>query len=395
MWTMALLGIGLVFGAWLIVAAGFAKPIHARWKEPVFKHPMLGFESDDWGAGPLEQAEALSNIASLLAKFADKCGKPPVMSLAIVLEVPDGEAIAAASPRQYSAIDLANPRFAEVRAAIEHGRALGVFEVQLHGACHYWPPAVMAAAERDPAVWQWLTSREPPSTERLPPALQSRWIDCGDLPSKPIAVREIESAVEQEAALYRKVLGLEPHIVVPMTFVWTAAVERAWRRQGVMAIITCGRRATARDSAGKLGEVDRKMLCGQRTDASQFYLIRDTYFEPALGHTVQKLVEDFRKKASLGRTCLVEIHRFNFLESSHESIESLGLAVTGCLREMPDTRFISPRDVLVALSDEASEMLERNVFRRIAIFVRRLREIDGFRRCARLTGLSLILWGRL
>ena len=62
----------LLFYAW--------RGIVAAWREPVLKRPILIIESDDWGAGPDEQAAALKQISHLLEKFADHERRRPVMT---------------------------------------------------------------------------------------------------------------------------------------------------------------------------------------------------------------------------------------------------------------------------------------------------------------------------
>ncbi|NWG74418.1 MAG: hypothetical protein HXY24_07395, partial [Rubrivivax sp.] len=111
------------------------------WREPVLRHPVLIVESDDWGAGPLEQAAALREIAHVLARHRDATGRTPVMSLALVLAVPDGMAIR--SGEAYRRVALDDPRFEPVRQALRAGRERGVFALQLHGLEHYWPPALL------------------------------------------------------------------------------------------------------------------------------------------------------------------------------------------------------------------------------------------------------------
>jgi len=178
-------------------------------------------------------------------------------------------------------VALKNP----IRRAIQSGVASGVFAPQLHGQCHYWPQALITAAQGDAGVRAWLTGVSLSSTEALPAHLQSRWIDASQLPSRALDAAQIAAAVEEEAASYRKLFGASPEVAVPTTFVWNADVERAWKSVGVEVVITPGRRATRRDAAGQLTGVDRLMLTGESSDAGQCYLVRDVYCEPALGHS--------------------------------------------------------------------------------------------------------------
>ena len=155
LFLLVLTGILLI---WAGVLLAFARPLLARWREPVFRYPILILESDDWGAGPLAQAEALTSVSDLLKRIRDTSGRPVLMSLGVVLEVPDGARIAASGCQEYHGLTLLDARFDKIRAGMQDGIHAGVFAPQLHGQCHYWPPAVLRAAQNDIAVQLWLTT---------------------------------------------------------------------------------------------------------------------------------------------------------------------------------------------------------------------------------------------
>ena len=92
--TVLALVFALVLLLWAAVLLAFAGPLVARWREPVLRQPVLIIESDDWGAGPLAQADALNRLSALLQRVRDGSGRPAVMTLGVVLEVPDGPRIA-------------------------------------------------------------------------------------------------------------------------------------------------------------------------------------------------------------------------------------------------------------------------------------------------------------
>jgi hypothetical protein len=138
--TILALALAAILLLWTAVLLAFARPLVARWREPVLRHPILIIESDDWGAGPLQQAEALTRISAVLQRIRDRSGRPAVMTLGIILEVPDGPRIAATHCTEYHALPLTDPRFDTIRSAIQEGIAANVFAPQLHGQCHYWPP---------------------------------------------------------------------------------------------------------------------------------------------------------------------------------------------------------------------------------------------------------------
>jgi len=287
--TVLALAFAMLLLLWSGVLLAFAGPLVARWREPVLRRPVLVIESDDWGAGPPNQADALAQLSALLQRVCDRNGRPAVMTLGVVLEVPDGPRIAADGCSEYHAMPLASPRFKAVRAAMQAGIEAGVFAPQLHGQCHYWPAALLAVAQKDATVRDWLTAPEPAATETLPSHLQSRWVDASILPSRALPNESIEQAVAAEAAAYRAVFGRAPQVAVATTFVWNEAVEAAWAQAGIDVVVTPGRRATCRNAAGAPACADATMLTGDRSRAGQTYLVRDVYFEPSLGHMPQRL----------------------------------------------------------------------------------------------------------
>jgi len=388
---MLALALAAILLLWAAVLLAFASPLAARWREPVLRHPVLIIESDDWGAGPLAQADALARLATLLQPIRDPGGRPAVMSLGLILEIPDGPRIAATHCTEYHALPLADPRFDAVRAAIQSGIQAGVFAPQLHGQCHYWPPALLAAARDNPAVRDWLTAPEPAFTEDLPSPLQSRWVDASSLPSRALTPDAIRQAAATEARDYQAVFGSVPQVAVATTFVWNDAVEAAWAQAGIEAVITPGRRATCRNAAGQPGCVDATMLTGERSRAGPGFLVRDVYFEPALGHVPQRLVDGLQARTRQGRACLVETHRFNFLQAPDASLAALESGLREALARCPDLRFAAPIELARAIRQRDPVWIETRLKPRLAAWRARLDEIPRFRRLSQLSGLALPL----
>lgn len=389
--TMLALTLVAVIVLWAAVLLAFARPLFARWREPVLRFPVLIIESDDWGAGPLAQAEAMHRISALLQRMRDHQGRPAVMTLGVVLEVPDGARIAASGCTEYHALSLSLPCFDTVRAAMQSGIQAGVFAPQLHGQCHYWPSAVLAAAQGDAAVRSWLTASEPAATEYLPSPLQSRWVDAAVLPSRAHSAAAIDQAAAAEAAGYQAIFGSAPQVAVATTFVWNDRVEAAWAQAGVDVVITPGRRATCRNAVGQPGCVDATMLTGERSLAGQTYLVRDVYFEPALGHGPQRLLDGLRARTWQGRACLIETHRSNFLEAPDASLAVLEAGLAAALAACPDLRFMTSLELARAIRTQDPAWIETRLARRLVAWRARLDDIPRFRRIARLSGLALPL----
>ncbi len=377
--------------AWLLAALALLFPYRhwllGAWREPCWRRLVVVVESDDWGAGPRAQAEALDALRQVLADLRDRDGRPPVVTLGVVLDSADGEVWR--SHREFSPAPLTDT----VREAFLRGGDAGLFHLQLHGACHFWPAALVAAAQGDPAVDAWLAAAPEAPTEALPDALQSRWIDGSRLPAGLLPTRTLEAAAEEEARAYLRGLGEPPRVAVPTTFIWGEAAERGWARAGVRVVVTPGRRFDARDSAGRPVGPPRPLFNGQRGAEGILYLVRDLYFEPRRGHRPEGLWEDLGRKRRQRRPALMETHRYNFLDPADRpaSLGALRVLFVGVLGRFPEVAFLSPQVMGEILARGDPQWLDGSFRVRLAAWWHRIEGVPGLDRRLRLSGLAWIL----
>ena len=380
---------GLVILAWIVLLLYVRRQLLVLWREPVMKYPILIIESDDWGAGPLIQAEALEQLRALLQKHSDDMGRPAVMTLGVILEVADTQAMAK-HPGSYLGEDVRSPVYAGLRAVMERGVREGVFALQLHGQCHYWPSSLLAAASQAP-VAAWLYGPPHPRSEELPSWLQARWTDASRLPSRPLPADAIAAATTKEAEFWRNAFGWVPDVAVPTTFVWTEAVESAWASAGIRCVVTPGRRYTRREADGNPGGVDKLIRNGQRGQGDILYVVRDAYFEPALGHVAHDLTAAVLRKWKARRPCLAEMHRYNFLdeENLQSSLRALDGALSSVLRAVPALRFLATEKLADAMRARDPELIEGAFVPRFKAWLVRIREIPRFRKLSLACGLAV------
>ena len=363
------------------------REIIASWQEPVLRRPVLIIESDDWGAGPASQAAVLGEIARLLAGFLDCDGHPPVMTLGVVLATADGAMIRSSGGYQRQLISAQT--HGPLLDAIRTGTDKGVFDVQLHGLEHFWPPALMAASESDESVRAWLDRAPDACTEELPSPLQSRWVDASVLPARTLNNADVRQAVKEEVAAFQAIFERTPDVVVPPTFVWNAVVEQAWAVAGVDVIVTPGRRYETRDESGNPAGAGNPVHNGQLGEEGIVYMVRDVYFEPSLGHTAAQAQDALALKVELGQPALFETHRFNFLgtdEKREQSLEQIKILLQGVLIAWPSLAFLSTGKLAKILIDRDPEWVEQGLRRSLHVWIRRLRELPRLRKLAWLTG---------
>lgn len=380
---------------WGSLLAFYARDLRRSWREPMLRYPVVIFESDDWGAGPLDQTKALEHLREVLMRFKGEDGRAPVATLGVILATADTRRIRSTGGSEYFSSGLSEQVYSPLRAMMADGVQQGVFALHLHGMEHYWPQALMHAAANDASVRDWLQADDIPSTEALPSPLQTRWTDASVLPSRALKSQELQAAVSEEAILFGSCFNMRPRVAVATTFVWTEEVEAAWAKAGIDVIITPGARYTCRDASGRPGGVDKRMVNGEMSNNGQIYLVRDVYFEPTLGHTPERLVNDAAEHARLGRPCLVEMHRFSFIggtEKCTASLRTLEAALGQLQRTLPALRFMTSLELADAMRTRLPALVEADLVSRIRIWLRRTEQIRGFAKLSRLSGLAVPFW---
>jgi hypothetical protein len=401
----------VVLGNMLLFFA-FRTQLLRLWREPVIRLPVVIFESDDWGAGPLEQAAVLARLRALLARYSDAHGRHPVMTLGLTLATPNAGARPARDPAlpvgarrardadDYQRTYLDDPEYTPILEQIIRGMDEGVFAAQLHGMEHYFPAVLMDAASRDPVVRDWLEQGDQYS-ELLPDHLQSRWINALELPSREHPPAQIESAVTQEVAAFARIFGRLPRVVVPPTFVWTPVVEQAWSVQGLEYLVTCGKRFVGRDASGKPVTDGANFRNGETSNGLRC-LVRDVYFEPAKGHSFERVLQYLDEYRACGRPLLLETHRSNFT-ALNPAADAAFLELDRVLREVlacwPVVRFLSAEELGDALVRDDRTLVQGPDEPRLGVWLHRVRGLAPFQRFARLTGAKLatsllLLWLR-
>jgi len=387
----------ILFAFWFIgcsvIFFYYRNAIVSSWREPMLRRPILIIESDDWGPGPSGQTNALMAIGLLLTNYPDSDGRRPVMTLGVVLATADGQKIRGSG--EYHRQSIAESLHSPLLEAINKGVDAGVFTVQLHGMEHFWPPALMAASQVDESVKAWLEQALQSATEELPSQLQSRWVDASVLPARALGVVEIRQAVQEEVSAFQAIFGYPPRVVVPPTFVWNAIVEQAWAEAGVEVIVTPGRRYETRDATGQLAGSGASIYNGQAGSNGSVYLVRNDYFEPALGHTAEQAITALEAKTRLGRPTLLETHRFNFLGSDERQTHALAELEKLLQRALdihPDLAFMSTEKLAGILKNNDPAWVEQGLGRKLHVWLARLGEIPRLRKLAWLTGWIVPGW---
>ena len=392
--NMSATGLALlvIVTAWSLLISAYARRLLADWREPVLALPVMIVESDDWGPGPPMDAVRLQEIADVLRQFHDSLGSPPVVTLGVVLAVPSRDGLASSGLRQYNPQALDAPAYATICHVLLAGRDAGVFPLQLHGMEHFWPPALLQVTERESAVRSFLNAENGVQRhEALPSHLQARWIDASRLPSVALNREAVERAVAEETACFARVFGAAARVAVPVTFTWTAEVEAAWARHGIRVVVSPGTRYIGRDEQARPIGDGSILRNGDIGAGGIVYVVRDIYFEPALGHRAERTLQEIRAHHRLGRPALLEMHRFNFTgdaTQAENSLAELRYLLQGALTTIPDLRFISTEELAAAMITRDPALIDLHLAARVRAFVLRAATQPRLRKLAWISGLA-------
>ncbi len=371
----------------LLLLLVYKKKLLQLWLEPVFTKPVLSFESDDWGPGPLNHSNVLAEICSMLKCYKDRWGNHPIFTIGVVLSEPDKQKIVATHYQKYACHSLNEQNYQPILDQLRQGEEEGVFSIQLHCREHFWPATLLASGLSDPEVDKWFNQPLAP-VEALPCWLQSRW--------NPILTnQQIAKAVKSETDLFQQCFHRKPGLVIPPTFIWNNETEISWRINGIKTIVTPGKRFTSRGS-GKKFECDKQLICnGQKSATGQLYLVRDCYFEPSMGHSWQQALQCLVSKTKCARPCLYETHRFNFVgdqQQLNKSLKEVKLLLDNLVSIFPDVYFTSSKELTHIISHNQSELIEQRWRRRLHPWLERAKHLPKFRFLSSASGLYFIVW---
>lgn len=363
------------------------------WREPVLLCPVIIVESDDWGAGPAEQAAALGSIKSVLENVSDTKGRHPVMTLGVILATPDAGCVG--DSNKYCRRVISIQTHADMLDVINDGIDAGVFSVQLHGMEHFWPATLLAAAQTNVVVRDWLQQSPDVFTEMLPAHLQSRWVDTSVLPSRPLPADEARLAVTEEVKSFCDVFGTGPAVVVPPTFIWTSDVERAWASAGVKVVVTPGRCIESLDADGLPVATGNPVYNAQAGLHDTVYMVRNVYFEPSLGHKAEQVLTECESRLRLARPVLLETHRFNFIGPQADlavALKELEYLLHGAVERFPNVAFISTEKLAGILKNCDAGWVEHRLLKKIHIWIERLGVKSRLRKMVTMSGWIIPVW---
>jgi len=368
----------------LVIVATRRALLRATWREPYVEEPVVILESDDWGPGSPDHADALRRLLQVLAARRDGVGRPAVLTANMVLSVPDGPAIVASGFRGYARREL-DVDFPELFGAMREGWAAGTFFPQFHGREHLNPEALLRRAGNGDLPLRGLLEAPGWSDwEALDSPLQGHFVDGSELPTRPVPADQQRAMITEGIHLFVRAFGESPASAVAPCYLWNDDTEAAWAAAGVRYIQTAGYRCVGRAADGDYLQSPQWIHPGSANGQGQRYLVRNVMYEPADGRGWEVAWREVRRRFREAQPAVISTHRYNYTRpgSRAEALRGLDELLGRICRRFPAVRFAaSPEWGRWLERGELADALTRGMWpplrpaggpRRIAGFLRRL-----------------------
>ena len=339
----------------LVIILSSRTLLKKTWQEPYLGVPVSVIESDDWGPGDSDAAEALQKLLSILSEHTDSCGRMAVLTANIVLTVPDVEAIKNNGCMYFERLILKND-FPFVYSTLMKGFREGLLLPQLHGKEHLYPPGFMILLRKKaPALIKWLENNNRLEWQSLPHQFQAHYVNGSYLPSRPIPYSEQQGMVREEKKLFYEHFGFDSISAVAPCFLWDDQTEMSWHQKGVRFIQTAGYRCTGLDEMGNYIQNPPIIRFGDRTRVGQMYLVRTVMYEPSDRKDAEIIC--WKGVVRAFRQCLpavISTHAYNYYGKRsrlEESLSGLNKTLEKMCTSYPNLRFMNSPELGMAVEN--------------------------------------------
>lgn len=358
--------------------------LHSTWNEPYIAAPVVVIESDDWGPGTANHAEALTNIVRILKRHHDAAGRAAVFTANIVLSVPNTVSIRESDFKQYTRIPL-DECSPEMTAVLGQYISQGLVVPQLHGLEHFNPDILMRLANNgNEAVRNLLVKNGWMSWEDLEICLQRHYLNRNDSFIGSITKKHSE-VVKEAVLLFKRIFKEDSLSTAAPCYFWTDETEEAFRQNGIKYIQTEGYRYIGGFEKEQMRQDPKVIRFGTKNKLGQIYLVRNVMHEPAHGRTFEdcrrQLIRVFRQ--ALPATICT--HRYNYTDErfSQAAFKGLEDLLAQIERKYPERRYLS--------SPELGEFLEHgNIYNRFSENGRA--KLPGIKMCSTTEKISAFLY---
>ncbi len=352
------------------------------------KRKILVIESDDWGSirmpskevyrkfvekglnitetdynrlDTLESNDDISMLYEVMDTVKNSAGKNPVITANFVVGNPDFEKIRQSDYTEYhyEIVTKTLERYPDrdrVESLWRQGHSAGIFHPQFHGREHVnvvrWMEALRA---KTPEIMFTFDNQTTFSGNG-----DYNFMEVLDY-NTPDDLLKMKMSLSEGLNLFEQLFGFRSKSFIPPCYTWNSDIEESLHKNGVRYIQGL---VVQLLPTGSFGEYKKKYhFLGTMNQFGQYFLIRNTFFEPSLskssdivGECLKRINTAFR----WSKPAIISTHRLNFIGSLDERNRSENLILFRDLLERiiklwPDVEFMSSDQLgdLIAESRES------------------------------------------
>lgn len=339
---------------------------------------IIVIESDDWGSirmpskeeynqllrdgfsvdkdlfsryDSLERGDDLMALFEVLHSVKDINGNPAIITADSVVANPDFDKIKANGFALYY-YELTTDTYKHQPGCensyelIKQGMAEKVWHPQLHGREHLnvirWMKALQ---ESDEIARLCFNQRHFSLTKKASPRVKARYMDA----FANVGLLDEEAKMVKEACdIFEKLFGYRSKSFIAPCYIWKKELEPILKSNGIAYLQGL--------SLQQIPVSDDPLKCktkyhylGQKNRHGQLYLIRNAFFEPYKGETINS-VDDCLNRINIAFRChkpaIISTHRLNFIGSldatyRDENLKRFQTLLKNIKKHWPDVEFMS------------------------------------------------------
>ncbi len=338
------------------------------------KRKILVIESDDWGSvrmpskevyrkfvekglnitetdynrlDTLESNDDISMLYEVMDSVKNSAGKNPVITANFVVGNPDFEKIRQSDYTEYHYEIVTKtleryPGRDRVESLWRQGHSAGIFHPQFHGREHVnvvrWMEALRA---KTPEIMFTFDNQTTFSGNG-----DYNFMEVLDF-NTPDDLLKMKMSLSEGLNLFEQLFGFRSKSFIPPCYTWNSDIEESLYKNGVRYIQGL---VVQLLPTGSFGEYKKKYhFLGAMNQFGQYFLIRNTFFEPSLSRSsdiVGECLKRINTAFRWSKPAIISTHRINFIGSLDERNRSENLTLFRDLLERiiklwPDVEFMS------------------------------------------------------
>ncbi len=338
---------------------------------------IVVIESDDWGSVRMPSTEAykrllsagirvdkcsynrfdslaseedLTELFSVLSKFHDHKGNPPIITANAVVANPDFNQIKRKNFQKYYYEPFTEtlkkyPNHHKSFDLWQQGIRAGVFKPQFHGREHLnvnrWLRALQSGAKETLLAFE---NNLFGISTTITGEKRKSYLAALDFDS-PEEISNHEKILEDGITLFERIFGYKPATFIATNYIWHPTIEHKLQQLGIKAI----QGGNFHNIPGNKNHTVVRHTLGEKNRYNQIYLIRNAFFEPSENpykDWVTSCLKDISTAFFWHNPAIICSHRLNYMgylvkTNRDKNLPLLESLISQILFKWPDVEFMS------------------------------------------------------